>query len=69
MVTKFVMNVGKVLIKNSYLMQRNVKMHIIEAKKRMETFNDFMAIKRFNKDGENKNEWRIINSPYVFCRF
>lgn len=50
-------------------MQRNVKMHIIEAKKRVESFNDFMAIKRFNKDGENKNEWRIINSPYVFCRF
>ena len=67
MVTKFVMNVGKVLIENFYFDAKNVKMHIIEIKNAWEVLMIFFVIKRFNKKGQNKNEWRIINSPYGFC--
>lgn len=48
-------------------MQKNVKMHIIEIKNSWEVLMIFFVIKRFNKKGQNKNEWRIINSPYGFC--
>lgn len=67
MVTKFVMNVGKFFIKNFYFDAKNVKMHIIEIKNAWEVLMIFLVIKRFNKKGQNKNEWRIINSPYGFC--
>ena len=63
------MNVGKVLKKIPILMQRNIKMYIIEAKKRMETYNDFMAIKRFNKDVRNKMNGGLSIVPMCFVDF
>lgn len=56
MVTKFVMNVGKVLIENFYFDAKNVKMHIIEIKNAWEVLMIFLVIKRFNKKRGNKNE-------------
>ena len=56
MVTKFVMNVGKVLIENFSFDAKNVKMHIIEIKNAWEVLMIFLVIKRFNKKGGNKNE-------------